>query len=315
MGDGRSTSFWKDRWRSDIPFCDLFLISTQKDSSVVEVCSSLEGERRWSFLQRRDLFVWEVELHWCWGRERDEWCWRPRGGRFFAWTMLLDRIPTRVHLASRGVLNVEASNNCVLCGKVEETTLHLFFCEVVLKVWQRVMCWLQFNFLIPHNLFAHFECWYYEATSRRIRRGFCLIWLASIWVIWKRMNEVIFNNGVVEIEDLVENIKVLAWYWSICKLKIATCLYYKWCWNPRIVYLDRIGSCFGVFWGCCCRIGAAAVLQLVCTQFGCFLGRFSASAAAAAGRCYMGWATGVLHSAVMFWRCGFVRHLIFLCQI
>jgi uncharacterized membrane protein YecN with MAPEG domain len=26
------------------------------------------------------------------------------------------------------------------------------------------------------------------------------------------------------------------------------------------------------------------------------------------GRCYMGWAAGVLHSAVMFWRCGFVRH-------
>jgi hypothetical protein len=84
------------------------------------------------------------------------------------------------------------------------------------------------------------------------------------------MNEVIFNNGVVEIEDLVENIKVLAWYWSMRKLKIVTCLYYKSCWNPRIVYLDRIGSCFGVFWGCCCRIEDAAVLLLVCAQFGCF---------------------------------------------
>lgn len=72
-----------------------------------------------------------------------------------------------------------------------------------------------------------------DVLSRKIRWGFCLIWLASIWVIWKRRNEVIFNNGVVEIEDLVENIKVLAWYWSMSKLKIATCLYYEWCWNPQ----------------------------------------------------------------------------------
>jgi hypothetical protein len=137
--------------------------------------------------------------------------------------MLLDRIPTRENLASRGVLNVEASNICVLCGRVEETTLHLFLhCEVMLKVWKRVMCWLNFHFAIPQNLFSHFECWYYEATSLKIRWGFCLIWLATIWVIWKRRNEVIFNNGVVEMEELVENIKVLAWYWSVSKMEIAS---------------------------------------------------------------------------------------------
>lgn len=50
MRDGMSTSFWKDRWRSNIPFCDifprLFSISIQKDSSVGEVCSHSKGERR-----------------------------------------------------------------------------------------------------------------------------------------------------------------------------------------------------------------------------------------------------------------------------
>ena len=42
-----------------------------------------------------------------------------------------------------------------------------------------------------------------------------------------------FNNGVVDLDDLVENIKVLWWHWSLSKLKIASCLYYEWCWNPR----------------------------------------------------------------------------------
>lgn len=46
MGDGLSAGFWRDRWRSDIPFCHLFprlfLISTQKDCSVGEVWNSRE---------------------------------------------------------------------------------------------------------------------------------------------------------------------------------------------------------------------------------------------------------------------------------
>jgi len=53
----------------------------------------------------------------------------------FAWTLLLDRIPTRVNLAIRGVLNADASKSCVFCGRMEETAPHIFLhCEVVAKV-------------------------------------------------------------------------------------------------------------------------------------------------------------------------------------
>lgn len=39
------------------------------------------------------------------------------------------------------------------------------------------MSWLQFNFLIPRNLFVHFEFWFNVASSKKISRGYCLIWL------------------------------------------------------------------------------------------------------------------------------------------
>jgi len=150
----------------------------------------------------------------------------------FVWTLLLDRIPTRMDLAFRGVLNEEASKSCVVCGREEETASHLFLhCDVVMRIWQRMMCWLEFHFL--NNLFVHFECWLNEATSKKLRRGFCLIRLASIWVIWKQRNEIIFNNGMVDIDIFIEKIKILAWYWSMSELKIASCLYYEWYWNPR----------------------------------------------------------------------------------
>jgi len=85
MGDGSSTCFWKDKWRSIVPLCDifprLFALSMQKDCCVRDVGFSSEGDRRWYFVWRRDLFVWETDLHnllrmlegVVLGEGRDEW--------------------------------------------------------------------------------------------------------------------------------------------------------------------------------------------------------------------------------------------------
>lgn len=35
------------------------------------------------------------------------------------------------------------------------------------------------------------------------------------------------NNKVMEVDELVDKIKVLNWYWSMNRLKIATCLFYE----------------------------------------------------------------------------------------
>lgn len=51
--------------------------------------------------------------------------------------------------------------------------------------------------------------------------GFWLIWYASLWVIWTVRNEIVFNNGTLEVDDVVERIKVLSWIWSLNRLKIG----------------------------------------------------------------------------------------------
>jgi len=42
-----------------------------------------------------------------------------------------------------------------------------------------------------------------------------------------------FNNKVCGVDEMVDQIKVLAWHWSLNRLKIEPCLYYEWCWNSR----------------------------------------------------------------------------------
>jgi hypothetical protein len=95
------------------------------------------------------------------------------------------------------------------------------------------MRWLNFNLITPPNLFLQAIGWSREVNSKKLRRGFWLIWHAVVWVIWKSRNNMIFNNKTFEILELVDDIKVLSWQWCLSRLNIETCLYFEWCWNPR----------------------------------------------------------------------------------
>ena len=44
----------------------------------------------------------------------------------FSWQLLHNRIPTRLNLARRNALPLESSTTCVLCGRGEESSSHLF---------------------------------------------------------------------------------------------------------------------------------------------------------------------------------------------
>ncbi|KAL8509474.1 hypothetical protein ACS0TY_016621 [Phlomoides rotata] len=56
-----------------------------------------------------------------------------------SWRVLWDRLPTKVNLRRRNILNSSHNLKCVLCNEKDETGRHIFFeCEVSYKIW--VMC-------------------------------------------------------------------------------------------------------------------------------------------------------------------------------
>lgn len=153
----------------------------------------------------------------------------------FSWTLLLDRIPTKVNLDKRRLMGTDDSKRCVFCDGEDGLSVHLFLhCDIISKVWRVVMSWLNFNFITPPNLSIHALCWTREVRFKLIRRGAWLIWHAVIWVVWKSRNNRIFNNITIGVDEMVDQIKVLSWQWSLARLKIVTCLFYEWCWNPRL---------------------------------------------------------------------------------
>lgn len=65
-------------------------------------------------------------------------------------------------------------------------------------------------------------------------KGLGLIWLATVWVLWKARNDRIFNGVSLEVDDIVDEVKVLSWRWILCRMPIPACLFFEWCWNPQL---------------------------------------------------------------------------------
>lgn len=115
-----------------------------------------------------------------------------------------------------------------------ETTTHIFLhCDVSRNIWMKLMDWLDFNFVMPPNLFIHWECWSGGATNKKIRKGLRMIWQAAIWVMWKARNNHIFNNVVTRWDEVVDEIKVVSWRWLLERFQGPSCLFYEWEWDPR----------------------------------------------------------------------------------
>lgn len=153
----------------------------------------------------------------------------------FAWRALLNRVHTKIKLALRNVLGADDSKACVMCNNLEESSTHLFLhCEVASSVWFKLMWWLDNFFIIPPNLFVHWECWGEGERNKMVKTGFGLIWHATIWALWKARNDFIFKEVSLAVDDIVENVKVLSWRWVLGRTHLPACLFFEWCWNPKL---------------------------------------------------------------------------------
>jgi hypothetical protein len=151
----------------------------------------------------------------------------------FSWQLLLDRIPTRTNLEKRGMLPVGAPWECLGCVGMGENSTHLFLhCPCVIWVWGEIFKWLGISIIISPSLPLLFEMVKGAARNAKIRRGYLLIWHASLWSIWKARNCAIFATGIFSPRAIVEEIKVVSWKWSLVRLKVSPCMFYEWTWDP-----------------------------------------------------------------------------------
>lgn len=94
--------------------------------------------------------------------------------------------------------------------------------------------------IIPFSLFTLWECWSGVERDKRICKGLRLIWHATVWGLWKARNDRVFNGRNPDVEEIVEEIKVWSWRWSLDRISMPPCMYYEWFWSTKYCLLRLV---------------------------------------------------------------------------
>jgi hypothetical protein len=49
------------------------------------------------------------------------------------------------------------------------------------------------------------------------RRGVLMVWHAVLWTMWRTRNEKIFLGKMIEVEEIIDKIKLVSWKWLLAK--------------------------------------------------------------------------------------------------
>ena len=139
------------------------------------------------------------------------WAWRLKFA-VFAWRLIRDRLPTRVNLQRRHI-QVEDST-CPFCRGEEESAGHLFFqCGKIIPVWWESLSWVGMSGAFSNNPRQHFIQHIYGVTAGMRSSRWKWWWLALTWTIWQQRNNIIFSNGTINANKILDDAIFLMWTW------------------------------------------------------------------------------------------------------
>ena len=147
------------------------------------------------------------------------------------WRALLDRLPTKTCLLSRGVM--VTSPVCVMCCSENESVQHLFVaCIVTQRIWDRSLRWVGILSVQHRDIQIHFEqfsLFHINYKQNLIWKG---VWVAVVRCIWEQRNLIVFQQGVVDEEEIFHLAHVKVWLWMKHRIRSFNYSLAEWHLNP-----------------------------------------------------------------------------------
>ncbi|XP_057443960.1 uncharacterized protein LOC130736131 [Lotus japonicus] len=129
---------------------------------------------------------------------------------------------------------------CPICLLEEETPSHLLvYCPFAWNIWMASYKWLGISTVLPKEGINHFLQHTFFCWSRNQRRGAWVVWIAVIWSIWSHRNAIIFKEGDIDIDKVIDDLQFKSWIWLRGKFKDFGCSLYEWQTHPSI-YLSLL---------------------------------------------------------------------------
>ncbi|CAJ2637710.1 unnamed protein product [Trifolium pratense] len=247
FGNGRER-IWSWQWTTPLSVCETRMLDDLKvllaDFSLQ---ANVQDTWRWvpgntGFFSVKSCYNWLLEQ--CQIEELSsnvliaiKKLWRndvPSKVNFFGWRLLLERLPTRMALHHRGILNNVHELSCVFCFLDNEDCNHLFFlCPFSKRIWEAIFKWIGKRFPPNNKGWNHFVLFGDMVKSKKGERVRHLIWLATSWNIWKLRNSVIFKGALPNALLLLDDIKFSSWVWFSSRYgRNSSLSFQEWCHDP-----------------------------------------------------------------------------------
>jgi hypothetical protein len=56
-----------------------------------------------------------------------------------------------------------------------------------------------------------------------------------IWELWHNRNQIVFDNGIADVEAVIDRVKTVSWKWWIARSTGSPCLLYEWLSEPIVL--------------------------------------------------------------------------------
>ncbi|XP_058733030.1 uncharacterized protein LOC131604618 [Vicia villosa] len=261
LSSGDGIFFWFNKWAGDFTLKDrfpaLFMLSSNQEAveaiELIEVLSTAKphgadkDKVKWGSSQDG---VFSVKSCYSLFRDRGledvitsdtqmalEMIWETNISsklKVFGWRVILNRLPSKDQLVKRGIITTDEDKICALYSVDFEDLDHLLFrCSFSQNVWSNIHMWLGLENMGQHvgvNNLLRFE----QALKGKIKtKKICLIWLATTWAIWNARNKLIFQEEGIVLDDVIWNIKTVAWIWHAIGNRGSRCtILYNWLHSP-----------------------------------------------------------------------------------
>ncbi|XP_021984710.1 uncharacterized protein LOC110880495 [Helianthus annuus] len=176
-------------------------------SSIKAILSSFNRVRR------DRIFVWNN--------------WVPKKVGIVAWRAINEKLPTRTALALRRVNVPDLS--CLFCGEYAESCEHIFVtCHFAQMVWQNIAIWCKMPPILAFDFKDLLELHGFSSGLRKRKKATHALVLIVGWCIWKTRNETMYNNGILNVLKVLEEVKSLGFLWVKNRSKEAFLTWEDW---------------------------------------------------------------------------------------
>lgn len=151
----------------------------------------------------------------------------------FAWRLFRDRLPTKDIIFHRGVLDHNSMECVAGCGSSESSRHLLLHCNFLGSVWHFIYRWLSIYAAVPQHVSDHFIQFSFIGGPAKSRQLILqVIWFATVWKIWKGINNRLFIDKSYSVLQMVDKIKLLAFVWLKAKFASLPFSLHGWSLSP-----------------------------------------------------------------------------------